>query len=82
MANNGLERDLLAMKEEAIRRAGGSAKLARQLRTPKRFGHNGKTLTQQAVSQWQRVPTDHVIDVERITGIRRERLRPDIYGDG
>lgn len=32
-----------------------------------------------AVSQWQRVPAERVLDVERITGISRHKLRPDLY---
>jgi DNA-binding transcriptional regulator YdaS (Cro superfamily) len=33
-----------------------------------------------AVSMWDRVPTDRVLDVERITGISRHELRPDVFG--
>ena len=33
----------------------------------------------QAVSQWKRVPPLRVLEVERITGIPRHELRPDIY---
>lgn len=38
-------------------------------------------ITQQALSQWKlrRVPAERVLDVERITGIPRHDLRPDIY---
>ena len=36
-------------------------------------------LTPQAVSQWKRVPVERVLDVERITGVPRHELRPDIY---
>lgn len=32
-----------------------------------------------SVSKWRRIPADRVVDVERITGIPRERLRPDLY---
>lgn len=32
-----------------------------------------------AVSQWERVPAERVLDVERITGVSRHDLRPDIY---
>lgn len=32
-----------------------------------------------AISQWERVPAERVIDVERATGIPRNQLRPDIY---
>ena len=37
-------------------------------------------ITSQAISQWERVPAERVLDVERITGISRHELRPDIFG--
>lgn len=49
--------------------AGSATKLAEGLR-----------ITLQAVSQWDRVPVERVLEVERITGISRYELRPDIYG--
>jgi DNA-binding transcriptional regulator YdaS (Cro superfamily) len=36
-------------------------------------------ITSPAVTKWRRVPAERVIDVERITGISREELRPDLY---
>lgn len=37
-------------------------------------------ITHAAVAQWGgRCPAERVIDVERITGIPREALRPDLY---
>lgn len=32
-----------------------------------------------AVSQWRRIPQDRLPDVERITGVPRDRLRPDLF---
>lgn len=32
-----------------------------------------------AVTQWQRCPSARVLDVERITGVPRYVLRPDLY---
>lgn len=32
----------------------------------------------QAVSQWRMVPLDRLLVVERLSGIPRERLRPDV----
>jgi DNA-binding transcriptional regulator YdaS (Cro superfamily) len=55
--------------KEVLAAAGSGAKLARQL-----------GIATAAVHQWQRVPYKRVLDVERITGISRHRLRPDIYG--
>ncbi len=39
-------------------------------------------VTQGAISQWLKrgVPPRRVRAVEKVTGIPRERLRPDIYG--
>lgn len=54
--------------ETAIESAGSSKALASAL-----------GVTPQALSQWKRVPPTRVIDVERITGVPRHRLRPDIY---
>ncbi|AJY47058.1 MULTISPECIES: transcriptional regulator [Martelella] len=34
----------------------------------------------QAVSQWKRVPVGRVLELERIVGISRHHLRPDIFG--
>jgi DNA-binding transcriptional regulator YdaS (Cro superfamily) len=38
-------------------------------------------LSRGAVSQWRRVPIGRVNEVEKITGIYRYRLRPDIFGE-
>jgi len=54
---------------EAIQRAGGVKALARHL-----------NIASPAVSQWTRVPSLRVLSVERISGVSRYRLRPDIYG--
>lgn len=36
-------------------------------------------ITPQAISQWKKVPAERVLDVERVTGVPRNELRPDIY---
>lgn len=36
-------------------------------------------LSRAAVSGWKQIPPERVLDVERITGIPREKLRPDLY---
>lgn len=38
-------------------------------------------ITVSAISQWARVPLKRVADVERITGIARAVLRPDLFGE-
>lgn len=62
----------MAEKDEAlqcaIEAAGTGDKLATEL-----------GITPQALSQWERVPPLRVLEVERITGVPRHRLRPDIY---
>lgn len=55
--------------EQAKMVAGGPSGLA------KRIGG----ISPQAISQWDRVPADRVIQVERATGVLRQALRPDIY---
>jgi len=39
-------------------------------------------ITHSAVLQWTKngVPAERVLDVERITGISRHQLRPDVFG--
>lgn len=37
-------------------------------------------ITHGAISQWSQVPSERVLDVERITGISRHELRPDVFG--
>lgn len=57
----------------AITKAGGQAALARAL--------GGKTSTAH-ISYWlhhSKLPAERVLDVERITGVSRHDLRPDIY---
>lgn len=38
-------------------------------------------LSRAAVAQWKRVPAERVLEVERLTGVPRQRLRPDLYPD-
>jgi DNA-binding transcriptional regulator YdaS (Cro superfamily) len=33
-----------------------------------------------AVSKWRRVPANHVLRVEELTGVSRHDMRPDIFG--
>jgi DNA-binding transcriptional regulator YdaS (Cro superfamily) len=39
----------------------------------------GLKISRGSVSRWRRVPAERVVDVEKITGIPREELRPDLY---
>jgi len=66
--------DLWAMtdRKEALKRAimavGGLAGLAEPL-----------GISMQAVSQWDEVPPLRVLAVERVSGVPRHELRPDLY---
>jgi len=53
---------------KAIKAAGSAANLARKLR-----------IERAAVAQWQKVPLGRVVAVERITGVPRHILRPDVH---
>jgi DNA-binding transcriptional regulator YdaS (Cro superfamily) len=54
--------------ERAIEAAGGLTKLATSLQ-----------ITKQAVAQWDEVPPLRVLEVERVSGVSRHELRPDLY---
>ena len=54
--------------EELLSRRGMVTKLA-----------EGLGISTAAVSQWRRIPQDRIDDVERITGVTREKLRPVLY---
>jgi DNA-binding transcriptional regulator YdaS (Cro superfamily) len=53
---------------EAISRAGGQHALARAL-----------GIAQPAVAQWRKAPVLRVLEIERLTGVSRHDLRPDVY---
>lgn len=36
-------------------------------------------ITRQGIGQWRRVPSERVLTVERLTGVPRHELRPDLY---
>lgn len=59
--------------EQAKNIAGGPAALAAELTKVKR-------ISPQAVSQWKIVPPDRALEVERVTGVSRHDLRPDVFG--
>lgn len=40
---------------------------------------SGLGITRSAVAQWDSVPSDLVVEIEQITGLPREALRPDLY---
>jgi DNA-binding transcriptional regulator YdaS (Cro superfamily) len=36
-------------------------------------------VSHQAVSKWDNVPAHWIVEIERVTGVPREQLRPDLY---
>ena len=36
-------------------------------------------VTPGAIAQWDKVPADRVVEIERVTGIPRQKLRPDLF---
>ena len=56
--------------EEAKRAVRGNTGLSRAL---------NDEITPQAVAQWKQVPAERVLKVEQVTGVPRNRLRPDLY---
>lgn len=62
-------RDLRKARDAVVDAAGGPTAVAKHVR-----------VTQAAVSQWTRIPWQHVDALERLTGILRYDMRPDIYG--
>lgn len=55
--------------ERAVREAGGVVALSKAL-----------GITHNAIYSWKRIPPGRVLDIERVTGISRHDLRPDIFG--
>jgi DNA-binding transcriptional regulator YdaS (Cro superfamily) len=62
------EQSMVYGLKTAIDAAGGLRPLARLL-----------GITPQAIMQWDKVPAERMLEIERVTGIARERLRPDLY---
>ena len=52
----------------AVEAAEGLRALARLLE----ISHN-------SIVKWNRIPADRVVEIEKLTGVARERLRPDLY---
>jgi hypothetical protein len=52
----------------AIEAAGGLRPLARAL-----------GISAGAIFKWQRIPADRLLRIEAVTGVPREKLRPDLY---
>ena len=62
----------LKMRSKALSRAIETAGGLKNLATP--LG-----ITPQAISQWAECPVLRVLEIERLSGVSRHELRPDIY---
>lgn len=56
---------------EACASMGGKTLLAKKL-----------GLAKTAIYKWTCAPASHVLPIERLTGVSRHRLRPDLYPEG
>lgn len=54
--------------EKAVAAVGSKSELARRL-----------NVAVQSIQQWDRIPAERVHDVERVSGVPRHELRPDLY---
>jgi DNA-binding transcriptional regulator YdaS (Cro superfamily) len=69
--DQSLRTTLEQARAKALQSAGGPAALAARL----------DGITPQAISQWKVIPAGRVLEVERITGVSRHELRPDVFGN-
>jgi DNA-binding transcriptional regulator YdaS (Cro superfamily) len=60
-------------KAQAIAGAGSTRKLAKALTDL------GWSITGSAISQWDKVPAERVVLVEKASGVSRTVLRPDLF---
>lgn len=65
--------DALEAAKRALKGNTGLARALSEEAPPER------TLTPQAISQWKQVPAERVLEVERVSGVSRHLLRPDLY---
>jgi DNA-binding transcriptional regulator YdaS (Cro superfamily) len=61
--------DTQTIVERVIRAGGGSTAVSRVV-----------GVTRQAVEDWCRIPAQHVLALEELTGISRHAMRPDVFG--
>jgi DNA-binding transcriptional regulator YdaS (Cro superfamily) len=67
---NSLSPEIDPAIRRAVEEAGGWRALAREL-----------GINHQAVRLWRRIPAERVRQVEAVTGIPRNVLRPDLFAD-
>jgi DNA-binding transcriptional regulator YdaS (Cro superfamily) len=54
--------------KKALEIAGGTRALAKAL-----------GITAGAISHWDRIPAERLLEIEKVTGVPRDELRPDLY---
>jgi DNA-binding transcriptional regulator YdaS (Cro superfamily) len=54
--------------ELAIAAAGNKLRLAKLL-----------GISHQSINEWRRIPAERIIQIEQVTDVPREKLRPDLY---
>ena len=59
---------MIEIVEKAADKAGGVTKLAAEL-----------GIKHPSLHSWKKIPAERVLDIERVTGISRHELRPDLY---
>ena len=60
---------MIEIVEIAAEKAGGAVALSREL-----------GIKHSSLHSWRRVPAERVLDLERITGVSRHVIRPDVFG--
>lgn len=70
MSSTGIEKAISAAPASEHCKAGTASALAEHL-----------GLSRGAISLWKKIPAERVRAVERITGVPRAELRPDLYGE-
>ena len=63
-----LHREMAKALDEVVRHFGSKQALAK-----------AADVTWTAVNNWRWVPAQRVLEIERLTGVPRHRLRPDLY---
>ncbi|ABS12951.1 hypothetical protein Oant_0220 [Brucella anthropi ATCC 49188] len=61
---------MIEIVAKAAEEVGGVVALARAL-----------NIKHTAMYSWKRVPAERVLEIERVSGISRHELRPDLYGE-
>lgn len=61
---------MIEIVAKAAEKAGGVVSLAREL-----------GIKHTSMYSWKRVPAERVLDIERVSGVSRKDLRPDLFGE-